>query len=151
MIITGIKGKSLFRVINPNTFKNSKIIVPDTNQDRVFYLMQNLVANSSMEEKFQNWLLKHRYDYAFRIVEKQGKYYAVAYAYDIKAMYAIEVNLKQKKFDNNDTYGVCHDDNNNKVVINEQGNAEVIQYIKNELALRIKVKRNKSGHVPLTY
>ena len=25
-----------------------------------------------------------------------------------------------------DTYGVCHDDNNNKVVINEQGNAEVI-------------------------
>ena len=25
-----------------------------------------------------------------------------------------------------DNYGVCHDDNNNKVVINEQGNAEVI-------------------------
>lgn len=94
MIITGIKGKSLFRVINPNTFKKSKIIVPDTNQDQVFYLMQDLVANSSMEEKFQNWLLKHRHDYAFRIVEKQGKYYAVAHAYDIKAVYAIEVNVK---------------------------------------------------------
>ena len=25
-----------------------------------------------------------------------------------------------------DTYGVCHDDNGNKVVINEQGNAEII-------------------------
>ena len=94
MTITGIKGKSLFRVINPNTFKKSKIIAPDTNQDQAFYLMQDLVANSSMEEKFQNWLSKHGHDYAFRIVEKQGKYYAVAYAYDIKAMYAIEVNLK---------------------------------------------------------
>ena len=25
-----------------------------------------------------------------------------------------------------DTYGVCHDDNDNKVVINEQGIAEVV-------------------------
>lgn len=94
MIITGIKGKSLFRVINPNTFKKAKVLVPNTNQDRVFYLMQDLVADSSMEEKFQNWLSKHKHDCAFRIVEKQRKYYAVAYAYDIKAMYAIEVNLK---------------------------------------------------------
>ena len=90
----GIKGKSLFRVINPNTFKKSKIIVPDTNQDKVFYFMQDLVANSSMEEKFQNWIAKHCSDYAFRIVEKQGKFYAVAYAYNIKAVYAIEVTLK---------------------------------------------------------
>lgn len=94
MIITGIKGKSLFRVINPNTFKNSTVILSEINQDQVFYFMQNLAVDSPLEVNFQNWLTKHCHDYAFKIVEKQGNYYAVAYAYDIKAAYAIEVNLK---------------------------------------------------------
>lgn len=89
-----MKGKSLFRVINPNTFKNATVIMSDINQERVFYLMQNLAINSPLEENFQNWLAKHCHDYAFKIVEKRGIYYAVAYAYDIKAAYGIEVNLK---------------------------------------------------------
>lgn len=85
-------GKELFKVKNPNAFKNMEVVCSDLLNDRIFYFMQNCAANSLLENKYENWLTKHFRDYAFNIVvDKQGNYYAVAYADEVKASYAIEI------------------------------------------------------------
>lgn len=97
MIVTKKNGKELYKVNNPNAFNGMEEIMSDLVSNQIFYFMQGCAANTSLEQKFENWLTKHYRDYAFNIVvDKQGTYYAVAYANDIKAAYAIEVSVVEE-------------------------------------------------------
>ena len=94
-------GTELYKVKNPNAFKGMEEVLNDLNSDQIFYFMQACAANTLLEKKYENWLTKHYRDYAFKIVvDKQGIYYAVAYANDDKAAYAIEVSKVEENEEN---------------------------------------------------
>lgn len=84
--------KNIYKVKNPNAFKDMEEIMNDMLTDQIFYFMQCCAANTAIEKNYENWLTKHYKDYAFNIVkDKQGRLYAVAYENDIKAKYAVEI------------------------------------------------------------
>lgn len=101
MKFTKKNGKELFKVKNPNSFKNMKEVMNDLISDKIFYFMQCCAANTALADKYEEWLTKHYRDYAFNIVvDKKGNYYAVAYANDIKAAYAVEVSRIEEEEEN---------------------------------------------------
>lgn len=101
MKFTKKNGAELIKVKNPNAFKDMKEIMSDLLSDKIFYFMQGCAANTNLENKFENWLTKHYRDYAFKIVvDKNDIYYAVAYANDNKAAYAVEVTQVEESEEN---------------------------------------------------